>query len=468
MTNQTHQALQSAAANNVRMFDVNKGKYSANERAYLQGLHDIATKGRVKYSRPGQATLSLSGTQQRFDLTGGKIPLLGSKEIFHRSFLIENQWFLSGDDDIKFLKDRNVSIWDSWVLPETAVFEPTEKQTGSDVENYIRCHYPEVFKLLVEYKRNFGIGMLSVKGMKEFLDFMVSNSDAETQLKYGFIPVSPKPADWDERMADTDIPIQEMASAIRITKSAVVKPMEIPMVRLVSGKIGAGAYGPAWRKWGDVRLRMDRPVGNEHKALLARGFKSLSEDALIDDSDPMAWGDFYYRVIDQFADAVKMLRTGADSRRIIVSAWNAAKIDEAALPPCHSFIQFVSYDNFDGGPRDLVCNLFMRSNDAPIGKPFNIAQYAALTHLIAKITNHKAVELVLTVGDDHIYADQIPFLKEQFLRKPINLGDATIEYPEHIKELEDYINLPVEEVEKLVKGYGPENHHGPIRYPVAV
>jgi hypothetical protein len=59
-------------------------------------------------------------------------------------------------------------------------------------------------------------------------------------------------------------------------------------------------------------------------------------------------------------DAVKMLRTGADSRRIIVSAWNAAKIDEAALPPCHSFIQFTSYDNFDGGPRDLVCNLYMR------------------------------------------------------------------------------------------------------------
>ena len=76
--------------------------------------------------------------------------------------------------------------------------------------------------------------------------------------------------------------------------------------------------------------------------------------------------------------------------------------------------------------------------------------------------------MVLTVGDDHIYADQIPFLKEQFLREPINLGDATIEYPEHIKELEDYINLPVEEVEKLVKGYGPEKHHGPIRYPVAV
>ena len=350
MTNQTHQALQSAAANNVRMFDVNKGKYSANERAYLQGLHDIATKGRVKYSRPGQATLSLSGTQQRFDLTDGKIPLLGSKEIFHRSFLIENQWFLSGDDDIKFLKDRNVSIWDSWVIPETAVFAPTEKQTGSDVENYIRCHYPEVFKLLVEYKRNFGIGMLSVKGMKEFLDFMVSNSDAETQLKYGFIPVSPKPADWDEQLAGENISIRDMARAVLIVKGPTMQPMIIPMVKLVSGKIGAGAYGPAWRNWEDTRF-VKRTNEQEDEAYLKRGFCLNGDDHHY---------DVYKRNIDQFADAVKMLRTGADSRRIIVSAWNAAKIDEAALPPCHSFIQFVSYDNFDGGPRDLVCNLYMR------------------------------------------------------------------------------------------------------------
>ena len=430
MTNRSLQTLQSIASSNVSIFEVNKGKYSANEAAYLQGLYDIATKGRVKYSRPGQATLSLSGTQQRFDLTGNKIPLLGSKEIFHRSFLIENQWFLSGDDNIKFLKDRNVSIWDSWVIPETAVFEPAEKQTGSDVENYIRCHYPEVFKLLVEYKRDKGIGIPSAPQMMEFISYANQSREMSAEVTKGV--------------------------------------NNIPCVRLAAGLIGAGAYGPAWRNWEDVRMRMDRPVGNEHKALLARGFKPVSEDVLKDDSDPMEWGDLYSRVIDQFADAVKMLRTGADSRRIIVSAWNAAKIDEAALPPCHSFVQFTSYDNFDGGPRDLVCNLYQRSGDFPTGGPFNIAQYAALTHLIAKITNHRAVELVRTCGDDHIYADQIPLLREQFTRTPINLGDATIEYPEHIKELEDYINLPVEEVEKLIKGYGPENHHGPIRYPVAV
>ncbi len=454
-----HRNLKEQACANVSAFKLNKDKYTANEAVYLQGLYDIATKGRVKYSRPGQATLSLSGTQQRFDLTDGKIPLLGSKEIFHRSFLIENQWFLSGSDDVRFLKDRNVSIWDSWVIPETAVFEPTEKQTGSDVENYIRCHYPEVFKLLVEYKRNLGIGMLSVKGMKEFLDFMVNCTGAATHQKYGFKPVAPKPVDWDERMADTDIPIQEMARAILIVKRVTEQPMIIPQVRLVAGKIGAGAYGPAWRNWEDTRFVKRTNEQQEEDEYLKRGFCLNGDDHHY---------DVYKRNIDQFAEAVKMLRTGADSRRIIVSAWNAAKIDEAALPPCHSFVQFTSYDNFDGGPRDLVCNLYQRSGDFPTGGPFNVAQYAALTHLIAKITNHRAIALVRTCGDDHIYADQIPFLKEQFERPPINLGDATIEYPDHIKELQDYIDLPVTEVEKLIKNYSAENHHPPIRYPVAV
>ena len=320
-----HRSLKEQASANACAFVFNKDKYTANEAVYLQGLYDIATKGRVKYSRPGQATLSLSGTQQRFDLTDGKIPLLGSKEIFHRSFLIENQWFLSGDDDIKFLKDRNVSIWDSWVIPETAVFEPTEKQTGSDVETYMRCYAPTFYKdVYIPWKRNNGLAFPTAIQIKEFFDKWMD----------------------DNRGADFQGELHAFATR--------------PVVKLVAGKIGAGAYGPAWRKWDDVRIRMDRPVGSEHKALLARGFKSLSEAALIDDSDPMAWGDIYSRVIDQFGDAIKMLRTGADSRRIIVSAWNAAKIDEAALPPCHSFIQFVSYDNFDGGPRDLVCNLYMR------------------------------------------------------------------------------------------------------------
>lgn len=417
----------------IRGFTANIFKYHPNEAVYLQSLVDIVVKGRRKMSRPGQETLSLAGTRAEYDLTDNKIPLLRSKRIFNRSFLIENQWFLSGDDDIKFLKDRNVSIWDSWVIPETAVFEPTEKQTGSDVETYMRCYSPTFYKnVYIPWKRNRGLAFPTATQIKEFFDKWMD----------------------DNRGADLQGELHTFATR--------------PVVKLVAGKIGAGAYGPAWRKWDDVRLRMDRPVGNEHKALLARGYKSLSEDALIDDSDPMAWGDFYYRVIDQFGDAVKMLRTGADSRRIIVSAWNAAKIDEAALPPCHSFFQFVSYDNFDGGPRDLVCVLHQRSADKAVGTPFNVAQYAALTHLMAHITNHRATKLIVNVGDDHIYEDQLALLPEQLMREPISLPSATIEYPAYVKELSDFIHLDAEELAGLIHGYEEGTYHPRLDYPVAV
>lgn len=419
ITTLSNTQLLQLARDNVASFPQNENLYDPNEAAYLRGLYNIATKGRVKMSRPGQATISMPGTRAEFDLTDGKIPLLRSKKIFFRSFLIENQWFLSGSDDVAFLKERNVSIWDSWVIPSTAVFAPTEKQTGFDVETYIRCHFPEVFKALVKYKAKKAISIPTFGQIEHFI------------------------ASYIRQFAELN--------------EETVQLGNIPKVRLVGGKIGAGAYGPAWRKWEDTRVV---PVTEDVK-YEARSFDYY--DSLIVEDE-----DVYTRTIDQFGDAIKMLRTSADSRRIIVSAWNAAKIDEAALPPCHSWFQFVSYDNFDGGPRDLVCVLMQRSADHPCGTPFNVAQYAALTHLVAKITNHRAVKLVLNIGDDHIYSDQVPLLKEQFERPPIGLPSPTIKIPDSVKELDDFINLPEDELIGMIHGYEEGSYHPRIDYPVAV
>ena len=235
-------------------------------------------------------------------------------------------------------------------------------------------------------------------------------------------------------------------------------------MKLVSGKIGAGAYGPAWRNWEDNRIVPEtNTIG--HEKMCARGFTLKANNELLIDDEVH---DVYARNIDQLSDAVDMLRKGADSRRIIVSAWNAAKIDEAALPPCHSFFQFVSYDNFDGGPRDLVCVLHQRSADKAVGTPFNVAQYAALTHLMAHITNHRATKLIVNVGDDHIYEDQLALLPEQLMREPISLPSATIEYPAYVKELSDFIHLDAEELAGLIHGYEEGTYHPRLDYPVAV
>lgn len=410
----------------IRTFNTNIFKYHPNEAVYLQSLVDIVVKGRRKMSRPGQETLSLAGTRAEYDLTGNKIPLLRSKRIFHRSFMVENQWFISGSDDVGFLKANNVSIWDSWVIPETAVFAPTDVQTGFDIETYIRCHIPEAFKLLVTHKRELNIGIPTATQMMEFISFVCTNA---------LLP-------------------EDKLRALN----------NIPCVKLVSGKIGAGAYGPAWRNWQDTRI-VTETNAVEHEKMEARGFTLASNhDLEIDHSHH----DVYKRNIDQLLEAVQMLRKGADSRRIIVSAWNAAKIDEAALPPCHSFFQFVSYDNFDGGPRDLVCVLHQRSADKAVGTPFNVAQYAALTHLMAHITNHRATKLIVNVGDDHIYEDQLALLPEQLMREPISLPSATIEYPAYVKELSDFIHLDAEELAGLIHGYEEGTYHPRLDYPVAV
>ena len=410
----------------IRTFNTNIFKYHPNEAVYLQSLVDIVVKGRRKMSRPGQETLSLAGTRAEYDLTGNKIPLLRSKRIFHRSFMVENQWFISGSDDVGFLKANNVSIWDSWVIPETAVFAPTDVQTGFDIETYIRCHIPEAFKLLVTHKRELNIGIPSVQQMNEFIAF----AKEEALL----LP-------------------RELAGL-----------ENIPSVKLVSGKIGAGAYGPAWRNWEDTRIVPEtNTIG--HEKMQARGFTLKDNNELLIDDEVH---DVYARNIDQLSDAVDMLRKGADSRRIIVSAWNAAKIDEAALPPCHSFFQFVSYDNFDGGPRDLICVLHQRSADKAVGTAFNVPQYAALTHLMAHITNHRATKLIVNVGDDHIYEDQLALLPEQLMREPISLPSATIKYPEHVKGLYDFIHLSAEELAGLIQGYEEGTYHPRLDYPVAV
>lgn len=422
ITTLSNKELQYMARDNVTSFLAKADLYEPNERAYLRSLFDIATFGRIKMSRPGQPTLSVPGTRAEYDLTGNKIPLVRSKQIFIRTQLVENQWFASGSDEVSFLKDRNVSIWDSWVIPSTAVFVPTEKQSGFDIETYIRCHIPAAFRELVTYKQQRAISIPSAAQMAEFIAY----ANATFELP-----------DQDRNLLNN-----------------------IPSVKLVGGKIGAGAYGPAWRHWEDVRFLETDEAGEEMKA---RGFESLDHGQL-----SYIGASAYKRVIDQFGQAINMLRNGADSRRIIISAWNAAKIDEAALPPCHNYMQFLSYDNFNGGPRDLVCILFMRSNDAPIGKPTNVAQYAALTHLVAKITNHRAIKLIHMTGDDHIYADQIPLLLEQFNRDPIDLPCATITYPDHIKELDDYIAMTPDELVAMIKGYEPGTYHDRINYPVAV
>ena len=118
------------------------------------------------------------------------------------------------------------------------------------------------------------------------------------------------------------------------------------------------------------------------------------------------------RTIDQIAQLLDRLRTDPDSRRLIVSAWNVAALEDMALPPCHAFFQF-----YVAGGR-LSCQLYQRSADLFLGVPFNLASYALLTHLIAAQVGLEVGEFIWTGGDCHIYDNHVEQVREQLSREP--------------------------------------------------
>lgn len=116
--------------------------------------------------------------------------------------------------------------------------------------------------------------------------------------------------------------------------------------------------------------------------------------------------------LDQITQLINDINKTPDSRRLIVSAWNAGDIDQMALPPCHAFMQFYVNDH------KLSCQLYQRSADAFLGVPFNIASYALLTQMVAQVCNLKVGEFIHTFGDLHIYKNHIEQVKTQILRSP--------------------------------------------------
>jgi len=126
------------------------------------------------------------------------------------------------------------------------------------------------------------------------------------------------------------------------------------------------------------------------------------------------------RTIDQISELIQQIKTNPDSRRLIVSAWNAGELDKMALPPCHAFFQFYVADG------KLSCQLTQRSCDALLGVPFNIAEYALLTHMIAQQCDLKVGDFVWTGGDCHIYLNHLEQVDLQVSRTPYPLPTLSI------------------------------------------
>jgi thymidylate synthase len=158
------------------------------------------------------------------------------------------------------------------------------------------------------------------------------------------------------------------------------------------------------------------------------------------------------RHIDQITNVIEMIKKNPDSRRLIVSAWNVADIDNMKLPPCHAFFQFYVADG------KLSCQLYQRSADIFLGVPFNIASYALLTLMVAQVCGLKPGDFVHTLGDAHLYSNHIDQAKTQLAREHRKLPVLKIN-----PEVKNIFDFKFEDFS--LEGYDPHPH---IKAAVAV
>jgi thymidylate synthase len=172
---------------------------------------------------------------------------------------------------------------------------------------------------------------------------------------------------------------------------------------LSSGELGP-IYGAAWRRW------------------------------------PKADGGHVDQIADLVAgiEAVKRDPTDSRGRRLLVMAWDPRQLDKVALPPCHIYHQ---YSVTNGR---LSCMFGMRSSDSVLGLPYNVASYALLTHLLAKITGLQVGELVASLADVHIYTNHLDLVYEQLSREPRSLPRLSIS--DDVRTLEDLSSLTYDQV----------------------
>ncbi|KAG8954572.1 Thymidylate synthase [Tulasnella sp. 419] len=172
--------------------------------------------------------------------------------------------------------------------------------------------------------------------------------------------------------------------------------------------------------------------------------------------------DYTGKGVDQLQDCIRKIKEDPTDRRIIMSAWNPADLSKMALPPCHMFCQF--YVHLPASPEakaGLSCLMYQRSADLGLGIPFNIASYALLTHMIAHVTETEPVELIMQLGDAHVYRDHVEALEVQLKREPREF--PKLRWNRTAKEIDHIDGFQYDDF--VIEGYKP---HGKIEMKMSV
>lgn len=193
-----------------------------------------------------------------------------------------------------------------------------------------------------------------------------------------------------------------------------------------------------------------------------RGFRGVKEikDPMYNQDGSIHGYNVYYDtvVVDQVSDVIEQIKHNPNSRRLIVSAWNPVDLNNCTLPPCHILYQF----DVDGDKLSLMW--VQRSVDCGTGLPFNIASYALLLHIVARMTNKIPHELIGSLGNTHIYNNHIEQVKEQLSRTPHKLPQLELPSNADYSNIDSFLKSVKTSDFKLLN----YEHDAPLKYPMAV
>lgn len=383
-------------------------------KQWIKDLKETMNFGTRRGDRTGTGTVSRFGVISRFDLREG-FPLVTVKFTSFHAIKHELLWMLRGETDVEYLKRHRVSIWDEWVKPETAKVEPI---TVVEMLNRIKGCTEHTAETIVGRLTTFFIEVFKKEPMFVSTPNDVFDHDTRIQL------VIPRPDPSETKIEVYRRQIDAMLNALigaGIELDVLCERGGLPsydnelpwkkrIQALCHGRDGTPALWPVNIVKGELG-----PVYGQQLVRWQPGIDPKKLSSVIDqlpssryDEIPQIIKEMTPEPINQIQYVVDLLRNDPESRRIYLSMWNVGELKDMALMPCHISCQFYSEENAaNDGKRLLSAMVYMRSNDAGLGEPFNIAQYALLLSMIAHVTNHDVKELIMVRGDHHVYLNHL-------------------------------------------------------------